>query len=137
MYMKHTNKNKAIQTSSSKLGSLTTGTSTSCSNGNAKIQINTELAIQNLQLLKQKKYTNVKSVRQLGTDICNGLGIPPQKASKYGYFVIGQTEYTIRVSNHNANCDTFAEQGELNNNISIKIRPQKKVTIYLLAQRSV
>lgn len=58
----------------------------------------------------------------LNTDICSALGIASQTASHYGSFKIDGFEYTIRVSNHNSNANTY--NITLGNNISLKIRPK-------------
>lgn len=64
----------------------------------------------------------LKSLRNLYTDICNSLGINGLTSSHYGGFVVNGVECSIRVSNHNANAHTY--EIDLNNNISIKIRPR-------------
>ena len=86
-------------------------TCTSPSNGAAKIQINPQSAITNLQQLLLK-YNNQNSLKGLKTDIRGALGLPEKEgASDYGAFVIGNNgaskECSIRISNHNANAGTY------------------------------
>lgn len=63
-------------------------TCTSPSNGAAKIQINPQSAITNLQQLLLK-YNNKNSLKGLKTDIRRALGLPEKEgASDYGVFAI-------------------------------------------------
>lgn len=100
-------------------------TCTSPSNGGAKIQINTNSAISNLQQLLPK-YNSQSSLKGLKTDIRRALGLPEKEgASDYGVFVIEDNgtskECSIRISNHNANAGNY-EGKESDTNISIKMR---------------
>ena len=100
-------------------------TCTSPSNGGAKIQINTNSAISNLQQLLPK-YNSQNSLKGLKTDIRRALGLPEKEgASDYGVFVIEDNgtskECSIRISNHNANAGNY-EGKESDTNISIKMR---------------
>lgn len=100
-------------------------TCTSPSNGGAKIQINTNSAIANLQQLLPK-YNSQSSLKGLKTDIRRALGLPEKEgASDYGVFVIedngASKECSIRISNHNANAGNY-EGKESDTNISIKMR---------------
>ena len=100
-------------------------TCTSPSNGGAKIQINTNSSISNLQQLLPK-YNSQSSLKGLKTDIRRALGLPEKEgASDYGVFVIEDNgtskECSIRISNHNANAGNY-EGKESDTNISIKMR---------------
>ena len=56
--------------------------------GNAKVQINSESAIQELKNVANK-YKNINDPRGFLTDLRNALGIPDSKgASKYGVITI-------------------------------------------------
>ena len=90
-----------------------------------KIPINIQIAKQNLQNLKislSRTPQRLNSLYMLNTDLCRALGIEGQSASSYGGFVIDCFECSIRVSNHNSNAHTY--DIDLNNNISLKIRPK-------------
>ena len=100
-------------------------TCTSPSNGGAKIQINPNSAIANLQQLLPK-YNSQSSLKGLKTDIRRALGLPEKEgASDYGAFVIEDNgvskECSIRISNHNANAGNYKGK-ESDTNISIKMR---------------
>lgn len=94
-------------------------------NSNTKIAINPNTAKQNLQNLKVQLSKNAKrlsTLKFLYNDICNALGINSSSPSHYGGFIIDGVECSIRVSNHNSNANTY--EINLNNNISLKIRPK-------------
>lgn len=118
-------KNK--KTSSQKLYGRPIVTRTLCNEAkfDTKIQINPNVAKQNLYNLKinlSKNPQRLNSLSMLNTDICRALGIENQMASHYGGFNIDGFECSIRVSNHNSNANTY--EINLNNNISLKIRPK-------------
>ena len=72
------------------------------------------------------KYKNQKSSKGFLTDLSNALGIEKENASEYVKFTAKDgTEFTIRVSNHNANADHFENNGEQNGNISIIVKSKQ------------
>lgn len=92
---------------------------TSCINDGANIEIDIETAIANLEYLKNK-YKNNKNLRGLYTDLCVALGLPDNLdesdnenndggVSQYGYVDIDGRLISVRISNHNANADTYVE----------------------------
>ncbi len=96
--------------------------------GNAKIQINSESAIQELKNLANK-YKNINDPRGFLTDLRNALGIPDSKgASKYGVITIPKEDGTelvvsLRITNHQANADTYIKHNaNCEYNLSIVIR---------------
>lgn len=96
--------------------------------GNAKIQINSESAIQELKNLANK-YKYINDPRGFLTDLRNALGIPDSKgASKYGVITIPKEDGTelvvsLRITNHQANADTYIKHNaNCEYNLSIVIR---------------
>lgn len=69
------------------------------------------------------KYKDIKSTKGFITDLSSAFGIEKENASEYVSIVAQNgTEFTIRISNHNANAKTFEENSEPENNISITIK---------------
>ena len=69
--------------------------SPSQTNGDAKIQINVETAMQNLRKIAQK-YIGVSNPYGFLTDLRNALGIPnTQDASKYGEVTIPKNDGSV------------------------------------------
>lgn len=100
-----------------------------------KIVINPNTAKQNLQNLKVQLSNNIKrlcSLKFLYNDICNALGINSSSPSHYGGFNIDGFECSIRVSNHNSNANTY--EFNLNNNISLKIRPKGNINSFISSE---
>ena len=73
-----------------------------------------------------EKYKNQKSSKGFLTDLSDALGIDKKNASEYVKFTAKDgTEFTVRVSNHNANADHFEDNGELNGNISVVVKNKR------------
>lgn len=96
--------------------------------GGAKVQINSESAIQELKNLANK-YKNINDPRGFLTDLRNALGMPDSKgASKYGVITIPKEDGTklvvsLRITNHQANADTYIEHNaNYEYNLSIVIK---------------
>jgi hypothetical protein len=106
-------------------------------NGGAKIQINLESAINNLENLS-KRYLGITNLQGFLTDLRFALGIPNSKgASKYGEVKIPKDggiilKASLRITNHQAN----AEQYIINNanyeyNLSIVVRRKQRYNTFI------
>ena len=107
-------------------------TKPSQTNGDANVQINSEIAIPQLQNLAQK-YIGISNPYGFLTDLRNALGIPNAKgASKYGVVTIFRNEESvlqasIRITNHNSNAETYlTHNANYQYNLSILIRKDFK-----------
>lgn len=105
-----------------------------------KVQINTEEAISKLQILL-KEYEGVQDLSKLYTNICVALNIYPSKEeqaeykantppSRYGVFEMDidtkSKTFSIRVSNHSANCSNYVEQdSNMDFNLSIVLNNKR------------
>ena len=109
--------------------------SPSQTNGDAKVQINSEIAIPKLQKLAET-YFGVSDPHRFLTDLRVALGIPDsQGASKYGVVSIPKEDGSIlqaslRVTNHQANANTYIDHdANYKYNLSIVVkRKQRKNT---------
>ena len=105
--------------------------------GDAKIQINSEIAIPKLKELSNK-YKNIDDPRGFLTDLRNALGIPDSNgASKYGVVTIpkqdGTTlEVSLRITNHQANANTYIEHNaNYEYNISIVVKKNRRKNTFI------
>lgn len=105
--------------------------------GDAKIQINTQIAKQNLEKLVNK-YKGVNDPRGFLTDLRNALGVPDSNgASKYGVISIPKDDGTelvvsLRITNHQSNANTYIEHNaNYAYNLSIVIRRQAKRNTFI------
>lgn len=106
--------------------------SPSQTNGDAKIQINVETAIQNLREIAQK-YIGVSNPYGFLTDLRTALGIPnKQGASKYGEVTIPQNDGSVlqaslRITNHQTNAGTYITHNvNCEYNLSIVVRKTRR-----------
>ena len=111
--------------------------SPSQTNGGAKIQINSVIAIPKLQKLAQK-YLGITDPHGFLTDLRVALGIPDsQGASKYGVVSIPKEDGSIlqaslRVTNHQANANTYIEaNSNYNYNLSIVVRRKPRQNTFI------
>ena len=106
--------------------------------GNAKVQINSESAIQELKNVANK-YKNINDPRGFLTDLRNAFGIPDSKgASKYGVITIPKKKdgtelvVSLRITNHQANADTYIEHNaNYEYNLSIVIKKKRRKNTFI------
>lgn len=96
----------------------------------ANIEINVKTAIENLEDLKKNYSGNDKrNLADFLLDIEDAIGLPnPQhKASKYGFVDINGKQISVRLSNHNADCNTYVKNDNAiyPYNISIVIKRKR------------
>ena len=103
----------------------------SCENDAAKIQINRETAIANLEKL-EKSYQHTNQIRGFLINIKNALGLKPtQGASGYGVVDIPKDDgsilkVSISPTNHHANAQTYIDHNcNCEYNLKIAIRKSK------------
>lgn len=133
MVIEEVRKNKSAKRPNFHKGSLSH--SPSQTNGDAKVQINSEIAIPKLQKLADT-YFGVSDPHRFLTDLRVALGIPDsQGASKYGVVSIPKEDGSIlqaslRVTNHQANANTYIDHdANYKYNLSIVVkRKQRKNT---------
>lgn len=105
--------------------------------GNAKVQINSEIAIPKLQKLAET-YLGVSDPHRFLTDLRVALGIPDsQGASKYGVVSIPKEDGSIlqaslRVTNHQANANTYIDHdANYKYNLSIVVRRKQRKNTFI------
>ena len=96
----------------------------------ANIEINVKTAVTNLEDLKKNYSGNEKrNLAGFLLDIEEAIGLPnPQhKSSKYGFVDINGKQISVRLSNHNADCNTYVNNDNAiyPYNISIVIKRKK------------
>ena len=103
----------------------------SCKNDFAKIQINRETAIENLEEL-EKSYQYNNQIYGFLTDVKNALGLKPAKGvSSYGVVQIPKDDGTIldasiSPTNHHANAQTYIDHNcNCEYNLKIAVRKSK------------
>ena len=103
----------------------------SCKNDFAKIQINREVAIENLEKL-EKSYQYNNQIYGFLTDVKNALGLKPAKGvSRYGVVQIPKDDGTIldasiSPTNHHANAQTYIDHNcNCEYNLKIAVRKSK------------
>ena len=97
-------------------------TTASQENDAAKIQNKIITTKQNL-LNVAEKYAHVNDPEGFITNLKNALGMNPDKASNYNYFVISEKKMRvcIRISNHHANAGKYLEHDANDFNLSIMV----------------
>ena len=97
-------------------------TTASQENDAAKIQNKIITTKQNL-LNVAEKYAHVNDPEGFITNLKNALGMNPDKASNYNYFVISEKKMRvcIRISNHHANAGKYLEHDTNDFNLSIMV----------------
>lgn len=99
--------------------------------GDAKVQINSETAKQNLKIIAEK-YKNTTDVRGFLTDLRIAIGLPNGTgASKYGVISIPKDDgnilyVTLRLSNHSANAITYLAHSKTDYNLSIVVQRKRR-----------
>ena len=103
----------------------------SCKNDDTKIQINRELAIENLEKF-EKKYNDNNEIYGFLTDIKVALGLKPTKGvSRYGVVDIPKEDgsilkVSISPTNHHANAQTYIDHNcNCEYNLKIAVRKSK------------
>ena len=103
----------------------------SCKNDATKIQINRELAIENLEKF-EKKYNDNNEIYGFLTDIKVALGLKPTKGvSRYGVVDIPKEDgsilkVSISPTNHHANAQTYIDHNcNCEYNLKIAVRKSK------------
>ena len=136
MAIEEVRKNKSAKRLNFHKGSLSH--SPSQTNGDAKVQINSEIAIPKLQKLAET-YFGVSDPHRFLTDLRVALGIPDsQCASKYGVVSIPKEDGSIlqaslRVTNHQANANKYIDHdANYKYNLSIVVRRKQRKNTFLL-----
>lgn len=111
--------------------------SPSQTNGKAKVEINSEIAIPKLKNLAQR-YVGVTDPHGFLTDLRIALGIPDSHgASKYGIVSIPKEDGNIlqaslRVTNHQANANTYIDHNaNYEYNLSIVVRRKQRKNTFI------
>ena len=135
MVIEEVRKNKSAKRPNFHKGSLSH--SPSQMNGDAKVQINSEIAIPKLQKLAET-YLGVSDPHRFLTDLRVALGIPDsQGASKYGVVSIPKEDGSIlqaslRVTNHQANANTYIDHdANYKYNLSIVVRRKQRKNTFI------
>lgn len=135
MVIEEVRKNKSAKRPNFHKGSLSH--SPSQTNGDAKVQINSEIAIPKLQKLAET-YFGVSDPHRFLTDLRVALGIPDsQGASKYGVVSIPKEDGSIlqaslRVTNHQANANTYIDHdANYKYNLSIVVRRKQRKNTFI------
>lgn len=135
MAIEEVRKNKSAKRPNFHKGSLSH--SPSQTNGGAKVQINSEIAIPKLQKLAET-YLGVSDPHRFLTDLRVALGIPDsQGASKYGVVSIPKEDGSIlqaslRVTNHQANANTYIDHdANYKYNLSIVVRRKQRKNTFI------
>lgn len=135
MAIEEVRKNKSAKRPNFHKGSLSH--SPSQTNGDAKVQINSEIAIPKLQKLAET-YFGVSDPHRFLTDLRVALGIPDsQGASKYGVVSIPKEDGSIlqaslRVTNHQANANTYIDHdANYKYNLSIVVRRKQRKNTFI------
>jgi len=135
MAIEEVQKNKSAKRPNFHKGSLSH--SPSQTNGDAKVQINSEKAIPKLQKLAET-YFGVSDPHRFLTDLRVALGIPDsQGASKYGVVSIPKEDGSIlqaslRVTNHQANANTYIDHdANYKYNLSIVVRRKQRKNTFI------
>ena len=135
MVIEEVRKNKSAKRPNFHKGSLSH--SPSQTNGEAKVQINSEIAIPKLQKLAET-YFGVSDPHRFLTDLRVALGIPDsQGASKYGVVSIPKEDGSIlqaslRVTNHQANANTYIDHdANYKYNLSIVVRRKQRKNTFI------
>ena len=135
MAIEEVRKNKSAKRPNFHKGSLSH--SPSQTNGDAKVQINSEISIPKLQKLAET-YFGVSDPHRFLTDLRVALGIPDsQGASKYGVVSIPKEDGSIlqaslRVTNHQANANTYIDHdANYKYNLSIVVRRKQRKNTFI------
>ena len=135
MDIEEVRKNKSAKRLNFHKGSLSH--SPSQTNGDTKVQINSEIAIPKLQKLAET-YFGVSDPHRFLTDLRVALGIPDsQGASKYGVVSIPKEDGSIlqaslRVTNHQANANTYIDHdANYKYNLSIVVRRKQRKNTFI------
>ena len=135
MAIEEVRKNKSAKRPNFHKGSLSH--SPSQTNGDAKVQINSEIAIPKLQKLAET-YFGVSDPHRFLTDLRVALGIPDsQGASKYGVVSIPKEDGSIlqaslRVTNHQVNANTYIDHdANYKYNLSIVVRRKQRKNTFI------
>lgn len=135
MAIEEVRKNKSAKRPNFHKGSLSH--SPSQKDGDAKVQINSEIAIPKLQKLAET-YFGVSDPHRFLTDLRVALGIPDsQGASKYGVVSIPKEDGSIlqaslRVTNHQANANTYIDHdANYKYNLSIVVRRKQRKNTFI------